>query len=249
MFLGLFNRSPLRWNLHAKQTKRSNNCDYVRTQRNTVPSSGPVFFFLHFTSGEWEKKSAFDSLWVYAAHLVLADFKRIFLLCHSCILYEYIHPITCIIWCVRVCVWAALCTSICLVSYCSFSCILSPLDFRLLCDSIDLPLCGGAATLAGAGRRACAQPSNHITYTTQFYIYFMSCNRNRFVWQSHGNHIISMIFITTLPSNICSFAVLPHSSTHSHRKSDRVRKRNILILRRLSPIALALRVSCFQIMM
>lgn len=87
--------------------------------------------------------------------------------------------------------------SIYFVSYCWFSCILSPLDFRLLCDSIDLPLTDIALVfLVLLLSERVRNSTINMTYTTQFNIYFMSCIRNRFVWWSHDNRIIISFFIT-----------------------------------------------------
>lgn len=111
--------------------------------------------------------------------------------------------------------------------FCSFSCILSPLD-SLLCDLVNVP----RVTKPGV----CAI----VSLYTQF-IYFMSCNRNRFVWQSHGNRIITMIFIT-LPQYLFIALLFSHPDWYC-KVSLFFCCFDIHILRR--PVL----ASCFQIMM
>lgn len=144
--------------------------------------------------GEWVTRAS-NSLWYCAA--ALADLSA-FLCCVIRVFFMNI-PITRVFNVRRCCVSV----SIILLLVVHFR-VFSRHLIRLLCDSVVLPRAWAGSCVCSTG--VCAL----VSISTQF-IYFMSCNRNRFVWQSHGNRIISMIFIT-LPQYLFGF-VLIQSST------------------------------------
>lgn len=171
--------------------------------------------------GEWVTRAS-NSLWYCAA--ALADLSA-FLCCVIRVFFMNI-PIACVFNVRRCCVYADN-----FVACCSFSCILSPLDSSpLWFDGFTAPAWAGSCVCSTG---VCAL----VSISTQF-IYFMSCNRNRFVWQSHGNRIISMIFIT-LPQYLFGFVLIQSSTA------------KIVSVARPEPILahFAFMLGCFRIMM